>query len=926
MASLLYIEINRIMKKIRNVILYLSLLFVGFLNAQSQTAFQHLKNNVENIIAFNKYLPQEKVYLHFDNTGYFKGETIWFKAYVVRTDKSCLSDLSHVLYLELVTPGGDVIETKKFCIKDGEADGYLKLDDKVLESGFYEVRAYTRYMTNWDNDCIFSRVFPIFETPIKNGDYSKIRIMRTNYRKRTPNIREKSDTMQMQVKKINARFYPEGGNLIQGLSSNIAFDISDGKGGHLDADVYLVDGKDTVARSHTEYEGRGVIDYDPSYSTYKVIVKDSDRHEEIFSLPHAIESGYVMNVDHENGNWIKLHIKSTPNYYGKIVSLVITHNGMVTAIDTMTIEKEGVAMKIQRKEMSDGVNQLTLLGSDGSIKADRMLFKYPDNDSDSICITIPDKKILPCKKISMDIKTKINFTFSLSVRDYATEINGCSQDAMTWMLLTSDLKGFIENPQYYLEKNDDKHRRATDLLMLVQGWRRYDLSVMTGEKKFEKQQPCENALYVDGKLYAKDKKVNVDGIPLTMSLYNQCGNVMQGETVSHNDGNYAVQVPDCEGDWTMLINSGQGKFPANCTVGINRHFSPKCRYISYLESQMSPIGKPSILMKDGEEKPSSILSMTEKTHALKEVNVKGHRVYDDARKVWENESVGLSTANLYYDCSKASDEIIDKGEEMPDFYDWIKNKNSFFSGFIQVNVDEGRDYERIYRSQSNKTNNETNGLTVEYHPIAGDANEALVSSNGKVYVANVDKVQNKNVNLINKIFDTGFKYKGRPVIWIMNNKFANITGLEDNVKIDDIINDVDFCIDGIPAGLDEIKSVCISEDENIWEHYILYEKLANNLPVTVFVYTYHEFARNVKGLRRTHFEGFAKSETFKMNDYSLMPPEADYRRTLYWNPNVTTDKDGKASIDFYNNSSCKQMFISAEGITKDGVPLVYRNK
>ena len=63
-----------------------------------------------------------------------------------------------------------------------------------------------------------------------------------------------------------------------------------------------------------------------------------------------------------------------------------------------------------------------------------------------------------------------------------------------------------------------------------------------------------------------------------------------------------------------------------------------------------------------------------------------------------------------------------------------------------------------------------------------------------------------------------------------------------------------------------------------------------------------------------------------MNDYNLMPPEADYRRTLYWNPNVTTDKDGKAKIDFYNNSSCKQMFISAEGITKDGTPIIYTGK
>lgn len=52
----------------------------------------------------------------------------------------------------------------------------------------------------------------------------------------------------------------------------------------------------------------------------------------------------------------------------------------------------------------------------------------------------------------------------------------------------------------------------------------------------------------------------------------------------------------------------------------------------------------------------------------------------------------------------------------------------------------------------------------------------------------------------------------------------------------------------------------------------------------------------------------------------------DYRRTLYWNPNVKTDKEGKAKIEFYNNSSCKQVVISAEGITADGKAMVLELK
>ena len=90
------------------------------------------------------------------------------------------------------------------------------------------------------------------------------------------------------------------------------------------------------------------------------------------------------------------------------------------------------------------------------------------------------------------------------------------------------------------------------------------------------------------------------------------------------------------------------------------------------------------------------------------------------------------------------------------------------------------------------------------------------------------------------------------------------------------------------------------------------------MPVTVFVYTHHSFFGNVKGLRRTYFQGYNVPSTFEMNDYSLLPPEEDFRRTLYWNPDVTTDKDGKAVIEFYNNSSCREIYVSAEGITPDG--------
>ena len=90
---------------------------------------------------FNLLYPQEKVYLHFDNTGYFIGETIWFKAYVTRAYDCKPTDISRVLYVELVNPGGDVIKKRKLKIDDhGQTHGDITLDS-IYGSGFYEVRA-----------------------------------------------------------------------------------------------------------------------------------------------------------------------------------------------------------------------------------------------------------------------------------------------------------------------------------------------------------------------------------------------------------------------------------------------------------------------------------------------------------------------------------------------------------------------------------------------------------------------------------------------------------------------------------------------------------------------------------------------------------------------------------------------------------------
>lgn len=85
----------------------------------TDTALVRLKTFVRNIDNFNRLFPQEKVYLHLDNTGYYMGDSIWYKAYVIRTDSGRPSRLSHVLYVELATLSATYSNNKSAPSKTG---------------------------------------------------------------------------------------------------------------------------------------------------------------------------------------------------------------------------------------------------------------------------------------------------------------------------------------------------------------------------------------------------------------------------------------------------------------------------------------------------------------------------------------------------------------------------------------------------------------------------------------------------------------------------------------------------------------------------------------------------------------------------------------------------------------------------------------
>ena len=880
---------------------WLLALAVSTAAAQDEAA-DELQRFVGRMEVFNRMFPQEKVYLHFDNTGYFRGETMWFKAYVLRADNNHLTDMSRVLYVELLAPTGDVVETRKLRIENGQAQGSFRLD-KLLGSGYYEVRAYTRYMMNWDGEAVsFSRVFPIFNAPKHEGDYSKPVIDQLNYRMRLPDNREGADE---KLQRLNVRFYPEGGHLVAGLTTRVAFEVTDKEGAPTDTEGWLMAGEERLATVKTLREGRGTLECTPQTGQELTLLMGGRR----FPLPAAEPQGCAMRVATEDDR-VVVGVQASADWQGQPLGLALICGGNVDAFTSLTASGKRLMLGFSREEMSQGVNQLVLFSRDGTILAERMVFVYPQQGVDSIRISGTDSQPGPDGKLTLTAQARPKTTFSVAIRDYDTEVNGNTQDVATWLLLSSDLKGYISHPEYYLESDDDAHRQAADLLMMVQGWRRYDPRQMMTAQTLERQQPLEDGLYLYGKVSPTKKKQTVGGLSLKAVLYNRHGESQMGRTRTKADGSYAFNLPDCEGEWSLLLDTQQkDKKPEKLFVSIDRHFSPQARRLSHDETQPVPISQLPRRMAASQATDDDA-DVTEREHVLRNVTVKGRQRYKGARDAWENEGRGAYKASLYYNCDLAADAYGDHGEETPSILEWLKERNSFFDG----DTEEINDKVGWHIDADNQIKEDL--LRSSIH--TDDSTTVKASLNG-LYMGYPMEVPYYSKHMVH---GSGLSYKNRPIVWILNNLFYAITQCPYSVTPVNLEHVTAFTVEQMPVDLAQYKSVYISEDNDIWTRYIMHSQLTGYSPVTVFLYTHHEKLQSTKGVRRTHFEGYTPTETYEMPGYVKLPPATDFRRTLYWNPSVSTDSRGQATISFYSSPACRNLIVSAEGVTPDGTAAV----
>lgn len=948
----------------------------------TDTITQKLMGYAISAKEFGKMLPQEKVYLHLDNTSYYQGDNLWFQAYVVTAERNKPSMLSKTLYVELLNPGGTQVDKCVLPIVDGCCSGSFKLNKLPFYSGFYEIRAYTKYMLNFGQDVIYSRIIPIFDKPQTDGNYSEMRMLKMDV---TKNHYQMKRTLEKGEKVINMTFYPEGGNLVAGLNSRVAFEATDQNGTPMNVTGKIVNKQgETITEFKTGHEGRGTFEYRPTLEQAKAQVEiDGKVHS--FNLPKAQERGMVIRVDNLSSNdSIKIKVNKK-DISDKVVASAIICGGVLSNYTIVGMEQgDSIEYSINKRRLPAGVARIVLADTDGKIIADRLAFTHMGKRS-SIEVTTDKESYDPNGLIKLSMTATDPFgnpslaPISLAVRDGANNVES-RNSMLADLLLMSEIKGYVHQPLYYFESTDLEHRTALDELLMIQGWRRYNWDWWAGTADFDFKYLPEQGIEVHGQVlrYGTDKPmtdiqlsslISIRGTEKDSELddenyvaklkqdpYENVGSLTSSVTSSRyggyggryggrggrysnfskestslafddNSSSYTSKKKN-DNDSLAMKNSSQvgiidvdsmgrfsfignmkGKWHLTLAVTndknrrkfsrilLDRNFSPDPK--SYTQSDLQFVvtdndkrmarsyasasdpnnfTNPDEALIDSVVDNDSYLAIDKRTHKIKEVTVKS------APTLEEDIHKARSNAAAYYDIPGEIDILRDKGELVTDIHQLLRELN-----------------DKFVITKNSVATNAVDTTSTESH-------SALDSSN---FSNNTDSDFNASSEYLTmKRSPYNISYLGKEVLFIVDYEKD-----WSNVAAYDILN------------LTALKSIYVSEDKSAIMQYfnsgiMSATEALSKYSCVVFIELYPEDKIPVepkRGIRKTWVDGYSEPAEFYSPDYSKTErTDFDYRRTLYWNPSLKPDADGKVSVEFYNSSNCKSLKFSAESISSDG--------
>jgi hypothetical protein len=828
--------------------LMIELLWFSSINAQIEDQSVLLTDHKKNI-----EIPFEKIYLHLDRLYYSAGEDIWIKAYLVNARTNELSEASNNLNIELISYGSKIIKRLVLRIDNGIGAGDIHLEDSI-PSGNYLIRAYTNWMRNFGDVFFFKK-----EIVIEN----QMDIKSLNQ----PDHEEINE-------KVDVQFFPEGGPLIENVYTLLGFKAvnSSGIGCEVKGQVISSLG-DTVASFAGTHLGMGSFFFLPKKGL-KYFATGYAGNGITFRAErtNASETGYSIKLSDINNDYFRVTIKTNQETLNKfplneIVIVGTSHNSLcITAKVKVRLIDNPVILP--KREFPEGVALITLNDTIGKTYCERVYYIHQKKNY-HISI-IPDQEVYaPRQKVTLQIAIRdtsdnpVSANLSVSVVD-GNQIEGFENkpDIISYLLLESEIRGYIEQPFYYFDTTIIGRYQALDNLLLTQGWRNFVWNNLP-DKPIKFNYPAEEGITVSGRLRRVWADKPIAGANISLALL---GNAKPSYKITQTDsmGKYYFDGLDFRGPQNLMVyatdkkDNGEGLIlldslfrdpapikydQANKTEAKNKSTFNNI-YVTNL-IQVSNYNEISNYKKTAEQKHDILkkYNITD-TINLNEVEVKARRPEK------ENADIHLRP----YGVPNFSLTVTDRMFSSPDVFQLLQGR---VDGLV-IFGDRYTGYQFIFRGQASGHN--------------------LTSGNGYLQEA------------------------GQPLFLIDGNEVEYATILAIPVT----------AVDKIEVIKDGGKLALYGFRGSFGVISVLTKRGSNGPlpPVLNFI--------------NQRVYGYYQARTFYKPRYDIKKPEyekPDLRTTIHWEPNVVTDEEGNATISFFNTDSKTIIKVDVEGIAEPGIPL-----
>ena len=533
---------------------------------------------------YNKINVQEKVYVQTDRTLFKPGDNIWFNVFL--TDAGNKPSIhSDKVFAELISPKGIVISKLTMKNEEGDVAGHF-LFNKNLPGGQYKIRVYSYWMQNFSKDNYFEKTLTLQKVSVpdvlmkldfEREAYGPGDKVVANFSARTKNdvvfsdkkiaysvyvqgnkilentfntdkngkaciiyqlpgkLKSNDNLLNVQLENegltesisrsapivlnnLDIQLLPEGGNLIAGFKSRVAIKVLDEFGKPADISGQIVNKNgEVISRFETFHQGMGAFEFVPQKEEkYDLIVLKPKGIDQKWPLPESAgdKIGIYVNTDNPEKILIDLFSPSPQQ-----IQLIAQQKSKLFFNQKIEAHKGVNKLEINTKNLPAGVVQLTVFDQNRLPHAERLVFAGKDR---TLKATIKTNKEVyqPRDMVSFDITVTDNSdnpvqgNFSLSVVDDKQHIyaDDKQDDIKSCLLMSSELKGEIYEPAFYFNPQETKAAKALDYVMLTQGWRRFDWKEVLKEKASpdfdfpqDNKEIC-GYLKIDGKL-AKNQQV-----------------------------------------------------------------------------------------------------------------------------------------------------------------------------------------------------------------------------------------------------------------------------------------------------------------------------------------------------------------------------------------------------------------------------------